>query len=164
LLAITTLLLQGQGKTCDEGWWIEVMGVAAFAGLGGSLVSLKGTSLFRSESEKRTDCILRFFHIFLFLLILNFTPLSLSFYLSTSNMLPNQLDSLLGALFQPTYYSPSRKLVIPNHSSSNRRTDLKDVVRVKGTAVLGNCLSNNGVNFLMGLVTSGLAGLYAVRA
>ncbi|GAA5841718.1 hypothetical protein JCM5353_000954 [Sporobolomyces roseus] len=111
LLAITTLLLQGQGKTCEEGWWIEVMGVAAFAGLGGSL-----------------------------------------------------LDSLLGALFQPTYYSPSRKLVIPNHSSSKKRTGLKDVVRVKGTAVLGNWLSNNGVNFLMGLFTSGIAGVYAVRA
>ena len=39
VLAITTLLVQGQARTCEEGWWIGVMGVAASAGLGGSLVS-----------------------------------------------------------------------------------------------------------------------------
>ncbi|GAA5957936.1 hypothetical protein JCM3765_006210 [Sporobolomyces pararoseus] len=62
------------------------------------------------------------------------------------------LDSLLGALFQPTYYSTSRKLVV--HSSTSRKTDDDKIIKVQGTAIFGPWLSNNGVNAVMGLATS----------
>ncbi|GAA5902366.1 DUF92 domain-containing protein [Sporobolomyces salmoneus] len=61
------------------------------------------------------------------------------------------LDSLLGALFQPTYYSTTRKLVV--HSPSSRKDDDK-IIKIPGTAIFGPWLSNNGVNAVMGLVTT----------
>ncbi|GAA5883008.1 hypothetical protein JCM16303_006787 [Sporobolomyces ruberrimus] len=74
------------------------------------------------------------------------------------------LDSLLGALFQPTFYSPSRKLVVHHHETPSKRRDVDDkIVKIDGTAIFGPWLSNNGVNAVMGLATSLVVALYAYR-
>ncbi|GAA6033513.1 hypothetical protein JCM8097_001433 [Rhodosporidiobolus ruineniae] len=81
------------------------------------------------------------------------------------------VDSLLGALFQPTYYSPSRKLVVhhPPLSTSSVSTktaseEKDDTVLLPGTALLGSLLSNNGVNVASTVVVAGVAGWYALRS
>ncbi|GAA5941316.1 DUF92 domain-containing protein [Sporobolomyces koalae] len=72
---------------------------------------------------------------------------------SLSGLGGSLLDSFLGALFQPTLYSRTRKLVVhrqhPVHASK-----VDDVIVIPGTAVLGPRLSNNGVNAVMGFATS----------
>ncbi|GAA5974623.1 hypothetical protein JCM11641_007028 [Rhodosporidiobolus odoratus] len=65
------------------------------------------------------------------------------------------LDSLLGLLFQPTYFSLSRKLVV-HHPPSGKKDD--DTIVLPGTALFGALLSNNAVNFVSTGVVAGLAG------
>ncbi|GAA6062514.1 hypothetical protein JCM10212_001564 [Sporobolomyces blumeae] len=73
------------------------------------------------------------------------------------------LDSLLGALLQPTYYSPSRKMIV--HSPHTRPAatggESKDVVElVQGTGRV-KLLGNNGVNAVMGLCTAATVAWWA---
>ncbi|GAA5841006.1 hypothetical protein JCM3766R1_006636 [Sporobolomyces carnicolor] len=72
------------------------------------------------------------------------------------------LDSLLGALFQPTYYSVSRKLVVHSATTNRNSRDGADdkIVKIPGTAVFGPWLSNNGVNAVMGLATALVAAYF----
>ncbi|BGP20708.1 hypothetical protein JCM10213v2_008871 [Rhodosporidiobolus nylandii] len=69
------------------------------------------------------------------------------------------LDSLLGLLFQPTYYSPSLKLVV--HSPPGSPSVPKDTVVLPGTAVLGHWLSNNGVNLVSTAAVAVAGAAYA---
>ncbi|GAA5884232.1 hypothetical protein JCM6882_002188 [Rhodosporidiobolus microsporus] len=74
------------------------------------------------------------------------------------------IDSLLGFLFQPTYYSPSRKLVVhhPPSSLPSKKSDKDgdDTILLPGTAVLGARLSNNGVNAVSTAVVAAVAVAY----
>lgn len=82
-----------------------------------------------------------------------------------SPFLPSQVDSLLGFLFQPTFYSSSKKLVVhqpPSSTSSGASYDsADDTIVLPGTAVVGPWLSNNGVNVVSTLVVAGVAGWYS---
>ncbi|GAA5837735.1 hypothetical protein JCM11251_002309 [Rhodosporidiobolus azoricus] len=69
------------------------------------------------------------------------------------------LDSILGFLFQPTHYSPSRKLVV-HHPPSAKKYD--DTILVPGTALLGDLLSNNGVNAASTTVVTAVAMVYGL--
>ncbi|GAA5853990.1 hypothetical protein JCM8547_008185 [Rhodosporidiobolus lusitaniae] len=76
----------------------------------------------------------------------------------------SMIDSLLGALFQPTYFSPSRKLVVhtpPSSRSSSGKKD--DTILLPGTALLGSWLSNNGVNAVSTICVAVGAGWWALR-
>ncbi|GAA6011208.1 hypothetical protein JCM10207_005539 [Rhodosporidiobolus poonsookiae] len=70
------------------------------------------------------------------------------------------LDSLLGALFQPTYFSRTRKLVVHHPPSASPKDD--DVIVLPGTALFGALLSNNAVNFLSTAGVVAVAGWWAL--
>ncbi|GAA5876234.1 hypothetical protein JCM3774_002332 [Rhodotorula dairenensis] len=67
-------------------------------------------------------------------------------------------DSLLGGLFQPTYFSKTRSLVVHSPMPSPTYPD-EEIVRVRGSG--WDVLSNNAVNVLSTLLTAGCAAWYA---
>ncbi|BGP35813.1 hypothetical protein JCM10296v2_007665 [Rhodotorula toruloides] len=70
------------------------------------------------------------------------------------------LDSLLGALLQPTYFSQTRSLVVHSPHPSPAHPEEK-IVRVPGSG--WDVLSNNQVNFLSTAVVAGVVGWWALR-
>ncbi|WWC87144.1 uncharacterized protein L201_002030 [Kwoniella dendrophila CBS 6074] len=65
------------------------------------------------------------------------------------------LDSILGAYFQPTYYSRTTKQILTDHSKKSIKDE--DVEKI-GYGL--NLLSNSGVNFICGVVLSGVGWWY----
>ncbi|GAA5871742.1 hypothetical protein JCM1840_003986 [Sporobolomyces johnsonii] len=106
VLAVVCLVIQGQWGACGVAGLGEVVGVAAAAGLGGSL-----------------------------------------------------LDSFLGALLQPSYYSSTRSLIVHSPSPSPKHPGEK-IIRVKGSG--WDVLSNNGVNAVMGVAAAGIVAWWAM--
>ncbi|GAA6040691.1 hypothetical protein NBRC10512_007196 [Rhodotorula toruloides] len=107
VLAVVSLVVQGQAQACGMGRLVEVAGVAALSGFGGSM-----------------------------------------------------LDSLLGALLQPTYFSQTRSLVVHSPHPSPAHPEEK-IVRVPGSG--WDVLSNNQVNFLSTAVVAGVVGWWALQ-
>ncbi|GAA5982880.1 hypothetical protein JCM10908_006820 [Rhodotorula pacifica] len=70
------------------------------------------------------------------------------------------IDSLLGGIFQPTYYSKTRSLVVHSPIPSAAHPE-DEIVRVPGSG--WDVLSNNAVNALSTLLTAGGAACYASR-
>ncbi|GEM11353.1 enoyl-CoA hydratase/isomerase family protein [Rhodotorula toruloides] len=100
VLAVVSLVAQGQAGACGLGRLAEVVVVAALSGFGGSMI-----------------------------------------------------DSLLGAIFQPTYFSQTRSLVVHSPHPSPAHPEEK-IVRVPGSG--WDVLTNNAVNFFS---TAAVAGV-----
>lgn len=71
-----------------------------------------------------------------------------------------QIDSLLGGVFQPTYFSKTRSLVVHSPEPSSAHPD-DEIVRVPGSG--WDVLSNNAVNAISTLLTAAGAAWYASR-
>ena len=69
-----------------------------------------------------------------------------------------QIDSLLGGVFQPTYFSKTRSLVVHSPEPSSAHPD-DEIVRVPGSG--WDVLSNNAVNAVSTLLTAAGAACYA---
>ncbi|BGP28033.1 hypothetical protein JCM10295v2_007020 [Rhodotorula toruloides] len=107
VLAVVSLVAQGQAGACGLGRLAEVVVVAALSGFGGSMI-----------------------------------------------------DSLLGAIFQPTYFSQTRSLVVHSPHPSPAHPEEK-IVRVPGSG--WDVLTNNAVNFFSTAAVAGVVGWWARR-
>ena len=128
-------LAYDNGKECSElfdarwglPWWALVMGVGAWSGLVGSLVSpIYHLELGRTYGSNKTLA----------------TQVFAQLRQTLINLVP-QVDSVLGATLQQSLYSSSRLKIV--HSKTTKDDD-DVVVPVAGSGL--NVLSNNGVNII----------------
>ncbi|SCZ97969.1 BZ3500_MvSof-1268-A1-R1_Chr3-3g06491 [Microbotryum saponariae] len=125
-LEVTRIVWGGGKVVLSLPWWGWIVGLGAWGGLVGSLVSSFPTQTTPLTDPRKTT-------------------------LLTNSYAP-QIDSLLGATLQPSCYSLTRKKIV--HSSTNPKDPQEEIIRVPGSGVA--ILSNNQVNLISSALTGSI--------